>query len=186
MLDSQIFNTLKYIFDAHLKLFNIRRDHEWRVIISVMVLMGAVDATLISQHIMLEGIHVIYWWVGLGLLFFSVFWYQWGVQVRNRVDRIAMDSVLFELCQNINIPEGNPIRAAIDRENEQSFVSNRCREVIFHKTYLWAFVPQMIVLAVATSFSAILPSLIEPDLGRHSQVQPDALVKARSATPSTE
>lgn len=157
--DDQELDALKFIFDAHLKLFNIRRDHEWRVIISVMVLMGAVDLTLINQNIKLNLTEVIWWWIGLCILYGSVSWYQLGVQVRNRVDRIAMDGVVFDLCQKLKILEGKPARLALDRESETSFVSNCCRETRFHKTYLWAFWPQMLVLLVATVFSAYVPFL---------------------------
>jgi hypothetical protein len=100
--DDQELDALRFTFDAHLKLFNIRRDHEWRVIISVMVIMGAVDLTLINQSIKLNLGEVIRWWLVLCILYGSVFWYQLGVQVRNRVDRIAMDGCVRSMSEAKN------------------------------------------------------------------------------------
>jgi len=82
---------LQFIFNSHLSLFNTRRDHEWRVMISAMILMGAVDATILTVKICLTVRQQDLWIFALVLLFFSIAWYQWGVQVRTRFDRIAMD-----------------------------------------------------------------------------------------------
>jgi len=61
---------LQFIFNSHLSLFNTRRDHEWRVIISAMVLMGAVDATILSVKICLTVRQQDLWIFALILLFF--------------------------------------------------------------------------------------------------------------------
>lgn len=149
---------LQFIFNSHLSLFNTRRDHEWRVIISAMVLMGAIDATLLTQKIHLVDIQHILWVVSLVFLFLSISWYQWGVQVRNRVDRVAMDRILTELCNTIEIDAKSPIRAGIDREDER--VPGSQVDIIMHRTYLWAFIPQSLVLLIASVLSAYLPLLI--------------------------
>ena len=148
---------LKFVFDSRLSLFNTRRDHEWRVIISAMVLMGAVDVTLLSQHIVLNVLQIRLWWLALFFLFVSIAWYQWGVQVRNRVDRVAMDYVLHHMCNELRIQMGSDLRAGIDREKED--IPHSKKNPIFHLTYLWAFIPQMLVLLVATLLSAYLPHL---------------------------
>lgn len=149
---------LQFIFNSHLSLFNTRRDHEWRVIISAMVLMGAIDATLLTQRIHLNTIQYILWIGALLLLVASISGYQWGVQIRNRVDRVAMDRILTELCNAIEVEPKSPIRAGIDRENEHMLGSRV--DIILHRTYLWAFVPQILVLAIAGGISGYLPYLI--------------------------
>ena len=67
---------LQFIFNAHLRLFNTRREHEWRGIISAMILMGAVDATLVTQKIHLDEDQQILWWTALVFLFLSIGWYR--------------------------------------------------------------------------------------------------------------
>lgn len=148
----------KFVFDSRLSLFNTRRDHEWRVIFSAMVLMGAVDVTLLSQHITLTEFQTQLWWVALALLFCSIVWYQWGVQVRNRVDRMAMDDILHRMCNQLHIPAESDLRAGIDREREN--LPHSRKDPIFRLTYLWAFIPQMLVLLVASALSAYLPYLV--------------------------
>lgn len=69
---------LQFIFDSHLSLCNTRRDHEWRVITSAMILMGAVDAPLLTQRVTLTERQEDLWWSALLLLFLSIGWYQWG------------------------------------------------------------------------------------------------------------
>ena len=160
---------LKFVFDSRLSLFNTRRDHEWRVIISAMVLMGAVDVTLLSQHIVLDALQIRLWWLALACLFVSIAWYQWGVQVRNRVDRVAMDYVLHHMCNELRIGAGSDLRAGIDREKEN--IPHSRKDLIFSLTYLWAFIPQMLVLLVASALSAYLPYLA-------TQAPPDPLASA--------
>lgn len=149
---------LKFVFDSRLSLFNTRRDHEWRVIFAAMVLMGAVDVTLLSQHITLTQSQIVLWRTALALLFFSITWYQWGVQVRNRVDRMAMDDILHRMCNELDIPADSDLRAGVDREREN--LPHSRKDPIFRLTYLWAFIPQMLVLAVASLLSAYLPHLV--------------------------
>jgi len=149
---------LKFVFDSRLSLFNTRRDHEWRVIFAAMVLMGAVDVTLLSQHITLTPPQIVLWRIALALLFFSITWYQWGVQVRNRVDRMAMDDILHRMCNQLGIPADSDLRAGVDREREN--LPHSRKDPIFRLTYLWAFIPQMLVLAVASLLSAYLPHLV--------------------------
>lgn len=156
--EDQRHELLQFIFDSRLSLFNTRREHEWRVIISAMVLMGAVDVTLLTQKIHLSDRQLDFWWFALLLLFISIGWYQWGVQVRNRVDRVAMDHVLTEICNAINIDAHSPIRAGIDREDER--IPGSQVDFIIHHTYLWAFIPQMLVLLIASALSAYLPCLV--------------------------
>jgi hypothetical protein len=152
-------DVLKFIFSAHLELFNTRREHEWRVIISALVLIGAVDVTMLSQHMKLTDRQEDFWWFALLVLLLSIGWYQWGVQKRNRADRIAMDRVLHVLCDDIKVAPDSCIRAGVDREDPRVLTTQS--DIIFHFTYLWAFLAQMSVLIVATALSMYLPVLIK-------------------------
>lgn len=153
---------LRFIFDSHMHLFNTRREHEWRVIIGALVLMGAVDYAILSEKIALNDTYWSVWCVALALLFGSIVWYQWGIQIRNRVDRVAMDQVLVELCDAIRIPKNSPIRVGVDRESEH--ILGAQIDLITSYTYLWAFIPQMLLLAVACILSGYIPALVSPAL----------------------
>lgn len=177
---------LQFIFNAHLSLFNTRRDHEWRVIISAMVLMGAVDTSLLSMKFCLSVRQQDLWFAALIMLFFSIAWYQWGVQVRNRVDRVAMDKVLDVMCNEIQESPNSPIRVGIDREDERMDGSRV--DFILHYTYLWAFIPQMLVLLIAVLLSAYVPRMVGPcSTARALRCQPAAAPPSASsaAVPST-
>lgn len=158
-MDDKKKEILQFIFNCHLSLFNTRRDHEWRVIISAMVLMGAVDATLLTAEICLTVRQQDLWMFALLLLFLSIAWYQWGVQVRNRVDRLAMDRILHIMCDDIGECAGSAMRAGIDREDER--IPGSQSDIILHYTYLWAFIPQMLVLLIAALLSAYVPHIVK-------------------------
>lgn len=160
----------EFIFNSHLSLFNTRRDHEWRVIVNAMILMGAVDAALLTNHIKLSDRQQDLWWFALFLLFISIFWYQWGVQVRNRVDRVVMDQILHEICNGMHVNETSTIRVGIDRENENIKVPKA--DFILHHTYLWAFIPQMLVLLITVILSGCLPQVIIDTLDESSGAIP--------------
>ena len=83
---------LHFLFDKRLQLFNVRRDHEWKIF-GVMTLIGAVDVALITEAVNLTPTALGYWRLILGILFVATVTYQFGVQTRNRVDRLAMDEL---------------------------------------------------------------------------------------------
>lgn len=145
----------EFMFTARLNLFNTRREHEWRVIIGALVLLGAVDYAIIEHEAELSLFVVGVWQWLMTALFLIITWYQWGVQVRNRVDRLAMDELLMRMCYAIGIQENSCIRAGIDREHPNKYVTRR--DIIFHYTYLWAFFAQIAVLAAACTISAFVP-----------------------------
>jgi hypothetical protein len=149
---------LQFLFEQRLSLFNIRRDHEWRVIFGAMVVIGAVDAGLLTQQYHLDTVGLVIWCLLLIVLFATVFVYQWGVQTRNRVDRLAMDEAYRRLCDAIDASKDGHLRIGIDRSNEK-LLGPRA-DFITHFTYLWAFWCQMIVLGVGCLLSAALPLVI--------------------------
>src|SRR5438128_2658613 len=62
----------EFIFNARLNLFNTRREHEWRVIIGALVLLGAVDYTVIEHGAALSLFVVRVWQVVMVLLFLTI------------------------------------------------------------------------------------------------------------------
>jgi hypothetical protein len=69
-----------------------------------------------------------------------------------------MDKVLIVICDAMGAPENCIMRAGVDREDEHILGSQV--DIIISHTYLWAFVPQMFVLLIATILSGYLPQLI--------------------------
>ena len=145
---------LHFLFDKRLQLFNVRRDHEWKIF-GVMTLIGAVDVALITEAVNLTPTVLGYWRLILGILFVATVTYQFGVQTRNRVDRLAMDELHELLCNAAQIPVDSLIRIPIDRATEKHL--GRKNESIFSYTYLWAFTWQTLVLFVLCVVSWFIP-----------------------------
>ncbi len=57
--------TLRFLYDKRMALFNFRRDHEWRIIFGVLILLGAVDAALVSKPICLSPGRTLMWQIGI-------------------------------------------------------------------------------------------------------------------------
>jgi hypothetical protein len=148
---------LQFLFDKRLALFNTRRDHEWRVTFGAMALIGAVDAGLLTQKLHLSFSGIVLWWVALAVLFSAVTIYQFGVQTRNRVDRIAMDAIYLHLCDMARVPSSSMVRLRVDISQA---VHGSAPVTIWNPTYLWAFGSQTVVLFMACLLSGALPDVI--------------------------
>jgi hypothetical protein len=68
--------TVRFLYDKRLTLFNVRREHEWRVIFGVLILLGAVDATLLSKPICLSSGVRLFWQLGIIVLAVATFFYE--------------------------------------------------------------------------------------------------------------
>lgn len=65
--------TYEFLFDKRLQLFNIRREHEWKIFFGVMTLIGAVDAALVTKTIHLSWTAYACWvFILIVLLFTSI------------------------------------------------------------------------------------------------------------------
>lgn len=159
MSDEQMMETLRFMFDKRLELFNVRREHEWKIFFGVMGLIGAVVAVLATQKLELSSDAIRWWWVVLGVLFMGSIYYQYGVQQRNRVDRLVMDELHSRLCDKINIHRLNVVRTPIDCEKIGDGLSLTQVPLLplRHLTYLWAFLAQHILLAATCVVAVFLP-----------------------------
>jgi hypothetical protein len=150
--------TVRFLFDKRLTLFNVRREHEWRVIIGVLVLLGAVDATLLTKPICLSPGVALFWRVGIIILCVATLFYEWGIQARNRVDRRVMDRLQQILCDNGGIPPNSGTRICIDGETERR-VGELAPDRLTRLTYIWALLSQAVVLILACVLSFLVPSI---------------------------
>ena len=110
--------TLHALFDKRLSLFNTRRGHEWQVLFGVITLIGAVDVAIITQAKSICPYHyelLWKWQLILISLTLSCFIYQLGIQLRNLVDRLAMDEINWPLCDAIHLEPLSLIRLPMDR-----------------------------------------------------------------------
>lgn len=148
--------TLRFLYDKRMALFNFRRDHEWRIIFGVLILLGAVDAALVSKPICLSPDLTRVWQIGIITIGISTVVYEFGIQARNRVDRRVMDRLQKMLCDDIGIPEGSKIRVCIDRGIEKHEMNPN---FLLHWTYFWAFTSQCLVLIAACAISCLVPKI---------------------------
>jgi hypothetical protein len=145
-----------HLLDTRLELFNVRRDHEWKIFFGVLTLIGAVDIALVTNSHLLTDRSVVWTWRGMLILLLAAsVWYEIGVQRRNRIDRIVMDALYHRLCDAVELPRRDVIRLAIDTESDQLFEPKP--KALWHLTYMWAFYCQTIILSIACVISWRLP-----------------------------
>lgn len=149
---------IQFLFEQRMALFNVRRDHEWKIIFGVIGLIAAADAALITKEIHLSVCALVSWRGLLVILSVGSIAYQFGVQTRNRVDRIVMDGLYEILCDSVGIRHRDEIRLPIDA-SAQSQLGLGVRPII-HYTYLWAFIWQSTVMIVVGAISWFLPEFI--------------------------
>jgi hypothetical protein len=158
--------TLRFLYDKRLELFNIRRDHEWKVFFGAMTLIGAVDAAIITQKVILSPSQYKGWGIILILITTSCIIYEFGVQRRNRVDRIAIHEINTRLCNLICLPYTSSIRHPVDHHTEKivSHKNKALKELgIFRIYYLWAFIWQAIILISVCVISFFIPFVSTAD-----------------------
>jgi|HubBroStandDraft_1064217.scaffolds.fasta_scaffold455211_1 hypothetical protein len=134
---------IRCLHEHRMTLYNIRREHEWRIFFGVVTLLGALDLAGIAYHLEFGD-----WkrWAWCGLVSFPVvgwIWYEVGLQHRNFLDRTAMNTLYNELCDAIGIQGDSPVR-------EGNYE---------RKLGLWAFWPKMTVLLTIFFVSIGLPWL---------------------------
>lgn len=176
MGDEHRLETLRFLLDKRMDLFNVRRDHEWKIFFGTVGLIGGVVALLVTKSVQIPPAAGRGWGVALGVLFAGSFYYQMGVQRRNRVDRIAMDALYHRLCDAAGVPAGDVARVSIDCEGVEAVPSgedggHRVRDAavlaprilpLRRSTYLWAFIAQHALLLVACVVAFLVPSWVSP------------------------
>jgi hypothetical protein len=180
--------TLQFLFSQRLELFNVRRQHEWQVLIGVVVALGAVDFALMQKDVRFGSIQLV--WVGtLCLLFAAVYMYEFGVQERNRIDRLALDELNHLLCDSLELPASSEgklqcIRLLIDGETLECGPREK-EDDILGGCYLWAFWNQMLVLLVACVLSAGVPFLSPAATGAATATDVSRIPVASTILPLT-
>jgi hypothetical protein len=150
--------TVRFLYDKRLTLFNVRREHEWKVIFGVLILLGAVDATLLTKPVCLSSNVRIFWQAGIIILCTATLFYEWGIQARNRVDRKVMDRLQQILCDYGGIPPKSGIRICVDCEAERRMGELQPDRLV-HLTYIWALLSQAAVLILSCVLSFLVPGI---------------------------
>jgi hypothetical protein len=138
---------LEFLYDKRLTLFNIRREHEWKIYFGAMILLGTVDAALVARQLSLVGWQRWAWVVVCGLIFAVVFGYESQLQKRNDADRHAMYELHNRICVFLCIPTGSAILERYTVPDKRSMWLR----------FGWAFPWQMGLFIAAATISALLP-----------------------------
>jgi hypothetical protein len=166
--------TLRFLYDKRMTLFNVRREHEWKVFFAVITAMGLLDAAIVTQHVCLHGKQFGGWVAILAVLSLACGAYEFEVQRRNRIDRIAMHEMHDALCKTVkdDIEGYQCIRYPADHATQQDEEVERYpKKSLFNIHFLWAFWWQIVVLI----FVSIVSILFIPGIGCLPQ---DASAKA--------
>jgi hypothetical protein len=150
--------TLRFLYDKRLSLFNVRREHEWRVLFGILIMLGAVGATLLNKPVCLTAGTRLFWQIGIIILGLSTFGYELGIQARNRIDRRVMDRLQQILCKAGGVPPGSGVGICVDVERERRLDELKW-DRLAHPTYIWALVSQTIVLILACALSFQMPEI---------------------------
>jgi hypothetical protein len=155
---------IRFLFEQRLALFNIRREHEWKIYFGAMALLGAGDASLITGHLSSVSIARYVWSFGCLLVWAAVFGYQRDLQIRNRADRTAMNGLFNLICEAVLINHDE----VAERPTRNSFL----------RPYGYAFRWQMLILFFVALVSSLLPWVIaaQRDSGQVVKVSPSLRV----------
>ncbi len=139
----QVRDTIKFLYDKRLTLFNVRREHEWKIYFGAMGLLGGLDAAFLAGRLPLAGVQLWAWVVLCLVVFLACFGYERDLQIRNASDRRAMDTLYNALYDTTPLPPQGPAR-----ERSSAFETPELR---------WAFRWQMLLFGAFTAASAYLP-----------------------------
>jgi hypothetical protein len=137
--------TLRFLYDKRLTLFNTRREHEWKIYFGALTLLGAADAVIVAGDIILSNAMRCGWIAACAVVFLSVIGYEIALQIRNDADRVAMDRLFNRLCGMAKVND-----AAI-RESDHDAPRGLLTR------YGWAFPWQMLLLLLVAVISGYLP-----------------------------
>lgn len=142
--------SLAFLYDKRLTLLNVRREHEWKIYFGALILLGAVDAAVVSCQLVINGWARYAWVLACFILFVVVWGYEAELQKSNAADRAAMNHLYNRLCDLLTLPLDSPIREPIIPKNRNFLLALWYR-------YGWAFPWQMLLLAFAVAASMYLP-----------------------------
>ena len=153
--------TLQFLYDKRLTLYNTRRDHEWKIFFGGIAFLGAADAAIVTGQVALSTILIRSWIGACVLVFVLVIGYEVELQNRNTSDRRAMSLLQNMLCDSLHLPLDSIAREACGSAyNDASRLWFGIRWV---KKYGWAFRWQVPFLALCVAASTITPLITRKD-----------------------
>lgn len=155
--------TLRFLYDKRLALFNTRREHEWKVFFAVITAIGALDAAIITKHVCFTTSQRIGWISILVVFNVACGTYEFEVQRRNRIDRIAMHQIQKALCDTVAkyLAGYDCVLHPADYHKDAPIeVKEFAEKKISSLHFLWAFIWQVIVLVFISLISIFfIPSI---------------------------
>ncbi|MBN1918197.1 MAG: hypothetical protein JW889_09825 [Verrucomicrobia bacterium] len=166
--------TIQFLHEKRYAFFKTRQEHEWKVYFAAWVLLGALDAAVLTGKLPLSGWPIFVFWIPSCLLVFGVVWgYQANLQHANKEDRKALNTLYNRLCGLVGVPKESPVRA---------------RTWPYRRWYRfgWAFPWQVLLLLMAVAVSACLPFFHRASLDRgetDSATKPPDRVETQVSAP---
>lgn len=77
---------IQFLYDKRMTMFNLRRDHEWKIYFGALALLGAVDASIVTGHIPQSDATRWTWAFFCVVVFVAVGGYEKDLQIRNAAD----------------------------------------------------------------------------------------------------
>lgn len=154
---------LRFLYEQRLTLFNVRREHEWKILFGGIAFLGAVDTFVVTGHVSLTP-NLNWGWVATCVFVFGcLVGYEIDLQIRNTSDRKAMNQLQNMLCDSLNLHS-----ECVVREKESRKVNKQ-----WHNRFGWAFKWQFLFLLIVAATSAYIPWIdVKHDGGTAITIQP--------------
>lgn len=137
---------IQFLYDKRLTLFNVRREHEWKIYFGAIALLAGLDASLLTGRMHISSWQTWAWSALAFAIFLACLGYEVQLQIRNAADRLAMDTLYNDLYDQAKLPRGGSARERTGALPSGSFG--------------WSFRWQMLLLAAFALASILLPFTI--------------------------
>ena len=138
---------LRFLYEQRLNLFNVRREHEWKILFGGIAFLGAIDASMLTGHLLLTPQQKVAWVIACIVVFTCLVRYEVDLQSRNLLDRKAMNLLYNKLCDALGLDLDSEIREAESHLLNREWFNRRG----------WAFKWQILFLSIVTATSAYIP-----------------------------
>ena len=140
---------IRFLYEQRRTLFNVRREHEWKIYFGAIFLLGAADTAIATGQVHLVGGQRCAWVVFCLVVVVAVLGFETCLQIGDDYDRQAMADLYNRLCDLVGI------RKDTDSPVWERYTPREQRSAWLR--FGWAFPWQTLLLLAVAAVSALLP-----------------------------
>ena len=148
--------TLRFLFDKRLQLFNSRQDYQWKLFTSLVVTLGALDVFIITQKIAMLAAPIIMtlWTMLVAILATTYLFYSTRLRHQNVYDRLAMIELHQLLCELVNTPLERLREAPIFIDTTLALRAGKSHTILFE------YFVELFIVLLASLVSMYFPYIL--------------------------